>query len=156
MQKAFIDAGLDKDIFQVFHCGDFTKVEKLVQAPEINLVCFTGSVPGGLAVQKAAAGRVDCKVGLELGGKDPCIVTATADLERAATAVLRGAVYATGQVCYSVERVYVHESVHDAFVEKLVAKAEAVRPSHPYSLPLLGAAVCQNELEVKCENDGWS
>lgn len=93
---------------------------------EADTICFTGSVPTGRKVAVACAERlIPCN--LELGGKDPCIVTASADLERAATAVLRGAVYATGQVCYSVERVYVHESVHDAFVAKLVEKAEAVR-----------------------------
>lgn len=93
---------------------------------EADLICFTGSVPTGRKVAVACAERlIPCF--LELGGKDPAIVTETADLERAATAVLRGAVYATGQVCYSVERVYVHESVHDAFVAKLVEKAEAVR-----------------------------
>jgi acyl-CoA reductase-like NAD-dependent aldehyde dehydrogenase len=93
---------------------------------EADTICFTGSVPTGRKVAVACAERlIPCN--LELGGKDPCIVTETADLDRAATAVLRGAVYATGQVCYSVERVYVHESVHDAFVEKLVARAKAVR-----------------------------
>ncbi len=93
---------------------------------EADTICFTGSVPTGRKVAVACAERlIPCN--LELGGKDPCIVTENADLERAATAVLRGAVYATGQVCYSVERVYVHESVHDAFVAKLVEKAQAVR-----------------------------
>lgn len=93
---------------------------------EADTICFTGSVPTGRKVAVACAERlIPCN--LELGGKDPCVVTETADLDRAATAVLRGAVYATGQVCYSVERVYVHESVHDAFVAKLVEKARAVR-----------------------------
>src|SRR4029079_13620505 len=64
---------------------------------------------------------------LELGGKDPVIVTETADLERATTSVLRGSVHASGQVCFSVERIYVHERIHDAFVETLVEKARAVR-----------------------------
>ncbi|HSG53899.1 MAG TPA: aldehyde dehydrogenase family protein, partial [Paracoccaceae bacterium] len=93
---------------------------------QADTICFTGSVPTGRKVAVACAERlIPCN--LELGGKDPCIVTETADLERAATAVLRGAVYATGQVCYSVERVYVHQSVHDAFVALLVDKAKAVR-----------------------------
>jgi len=93
---------------------------------EVDTICFTGSVPTGRKVAVACAQRlIPCN--LELGGKDPCIVTETADLERAATAVLRGAVYATGQVCYSIERVYVHESVHDAFVALLAAKATEVR-----------------------------
>jgi len=93
---------------------------------EADTICFTGSVPTGRKVAVACAERlIPCN--LELGGKDPCIVTETADLDRAATSVLRGAVYATGQVCYSVERVYVHESVHDAFVARLVEQAKAVR-----------------------------
>ncbi len=93
---------------------------------EADTICFTGSVPTGRKVAVACAERlIPCN--LELGGKDPCIVTESADLDRAATSVLRGAVYATGQVCYSVERVYVHESVHDAFVARLVEQAKAVR-----------------------------
>lgn len=93
---------------------------------QADTICFTGSVPTGRKVAVACAERlIPCN--LELGGKDPCIVTETADLDRAATAVLRGAVYATGQVCYSVERVYVHHSVHDAFVAKLVAQAQQVQ-----------------------------
>jgi len=93
---------------------------------QADIICFTGSVPTGRKVAVACAERlIPCN--LELGGKDPCIVTSTADLERASTAVLRGAVYATGQVCYSIERVYVHESVHDEFVAQLVEKAKAVR-----------------------------
>lgn len=91
-----------------------------------DLVCFTGSVPTGRKVAVACAERlIPCF--LELGGKDPAIVTASADLERAATAVLRGAVHASGQVCFSVERIYVDASVHDEFVALLLEKAAAVR-----------------------------
>jgi acyl-CoA reductase-like NAD-dependent aldehyde dehydrogenase len=93
---------------------------------QVDLICFTGSVPNGRKVAVACAERlIPCF--LELGGKDPAIVTASADLDRATTAVLRGGVYATGQVCYSVERVYVHASIHDAFVAELVRKASQVR-----------------------------
>ncbi|KAK0351890.1 hypothetical protein LTR02_017628 [Friedmanniomyces endolithicus] len=116
VQKLFVEAGLDEDVIQYFHCGDFAKIEKMVQAPEIQLVCFTGSVAGGLAVQKAAAGRVDCRVGLELGGKDPAYVRPDLDLAWAAEEIVDGAVFNSGQSCCSLERVYVHESVHDDFV----------------------------------------
>jgi len=93
---------------------------------QVDLVCFTGSVPTGRKVAISCAERlIPCF--LELGGKDPAIITRNADLDRATTSVLRGAVYATGQVCYSVERIYVHESIHDAFVKMLVEKAEKVR-----------------------------
>jgi acyl-CoA reductase-like NAD-dependent aldehyde dehydrogenase len=117
VQKIFIEAGLDKDVIQYFHCGDLSKIEKLIQAPEIQLVCFTGSVPGGLAVQKAAAGRVDCRVGLELGGKDPAYVRSDVDVAWAAEEIVDGAIFNSGQSCCSLERVYVHESVHDEFVK---------------------------------------
>jgi acyl-CoA reductase-like NAD-dependent aldehyde dehydrogenase len=92
----------------------------------VDLVCFTGSVPTGRKVAVQCAERlIPCF--LELGGKDPVIVTENADLERATTSVLRGAVHATGMVCFSVERVYVQESIHDAFVDLLVQKAGEVR-----------------------------
>ncbi|KAK5112595.1 hypothetical protein LTR62_003909 [Meristemomyces frigidus] len=117
IQKIFIEAGLAKDVIQYFHCGDLSKVERMVQAPEIQLVCFTGSIAGGLAVQKAAAGRVDCRVGLELGGKDPAYVRPDVDLDWAADEIIDGAVFNSGQSCCSIERVYVHESVHDDFIK---------------------------------------
>ncbi|KXT00495.1 hypothetical protein AC578_4083 [Pseudocercospora eumusae] len=119
VHNVFVEAGLDKHVIQFFHAGDFDKIAKLVQAPEIQLVCFTGSVAGGLAVQKAAAGRVDCRVGLELGGKDPAYIRPDVDLAWAAEEIVDGAVFNSGQSCCSVERVYVHESVHDKFVEEV-------------------------------------
>jgi succinate-semialdehyde dehydrogenase / glutarate-semialdehyde dehydrogenase len=91
-----------------------------------DVVCFTGSVPTGRRIAVHCAQRlIPCF--LELGGKDPVVVTATADIERATTAVLRGAAHANGMVCFSVERIYVAESIHDAFVARLVEKAQAVR-----------------------------
>ena len=93
---------------------------------QADVICFTGSVPTGRKIAVHCAERlIPCY--LELGGKDPVIVTETADLARAATAVLRGAAHANGMVCFSVERIYVAESIHDAFVTGLVEKAKAVR-----------------------------
>lgn len=104
--------------------GDGATGQQLVDRAD--LVCFTGSVPTGRKIAVHCAERlIPCF--LELGGKDPAIVTKNADLERAATAVLRGAVHASGMVCFSVERIYVHESIHDAFVALLVEKAGKVR-----------------------------
>lgn len=92
---------------------------------QADMVCFTGSVPTGRKIAVACAERlIPCF--LELGGKDPVIVTETADIDRATTSVLHGGVYATGMVCFSIERVYVHESIHDEFVRELVRKAERV------------------------------
>ena len=132
MHKIFVEAGLDKDVIQYFHCGDFSKIEKLVQAPEISLVCFTGSVPGGLAVQKAASGRVDCKVGLELGGKDPAYIRPDVDLDWAASEIVDGAVFNLGQSCCSLERIYVHQSVHDDFVKAVQKELSGYKLGDPF------------------------
>jgi acyl-CoA reductase-like NAD-dependent aldehyde dehydrogenase len=89
----------------------------LIADPRVSHVAFTGSVEGGRAVHRAAAGRcVD--VGLELGGKDPAYVAADADLDRAVEGVVDGACYNAGQSCCAVERVYVHDSVHTDFLAR--------------------------------------
>ena len=117
IQKIFVDAGLQKDVIQYFHCGDFDKISQVIQTPEIQLVCFTGSVVGGLAVQKAAAGRVDCRVGLELGGNDPAYVREDVDVDWAADEIVDGAVFNSGQSCCALERIYVHRRIYDRFIE---------------------------------------
>lgn len=88
-------------------------------------VCFTGSVATGRLVGARAGERL-APAFLELGGKDPLVVLADADVETAAATALRGSVVATGQACQSIERVYVHEAIHEAFVERLVTAASAV------------------------------
>ena len=107
-----------------FVTGDASTGKAVIDQSDV--VCFTGSVPTGRKIAVHCAERlIPCY--LELGGKDPVVVTASADLERATTAVLRGAAHANGMVCFSVERIYVADSIHDAFVAKLVEKAKAVR-----------------------------
>ncbi|MDB4293406.1 aldehyde dehydrogenase family protein [Maribacter sp.] len=88
-------------------------------------ICFTGSVNTGKHIAAAAAPRL-IPAFLELGGKDPAVVLADSDLEIATDAVLRSGVGATGQACQSLERVYVQESIYDAFLEMIVAKAKKV------------------------------
>ncbi|KAI0017638.1 aldehyde dehydrogenase [Xylariomycetidae sp. FL0641] len=114
--KAFTEAGLPNGVLQYFHCGSLTMMETIVRNPKIELVCFTGSVAGGLAVQKAASDRI-VNVGLELGGKDPAYVRGDVDLDWAAAEIVDGSIFNSGQSCCSIERVYVDEKVHDAFVE---------------------------------------
>ena len=98
--------------------------------PRVDAVCFTGSVRTGRIVGEAAA-RAFIPAFLELGGKDPVIVTASADPEQAAAIVLRASALATGQACQSLERVYVHEGVYDEFVRRLVEKASRVTINWP-------------------------
>lgn len=96
----------------------------------VDAVCFTGSIPVGRIVGHAAAERL-IPAFLELGGKDAAIVTETADIERATTALLRASVANTGQACQSIERIYVARPVFEEFVGTLVAKALAVELNYP-------------------------
>ena len=96
-----------------------------VLVKNVDAVAFTGSVATGRKVAAAAAARL-IPAFLELGGKDPAIVLADADIDRAVTAILRASVSATGQACQSLERIYVHDTILDTFVERLVAAAQAV------------------------------
>jgi acyl-CoA reductase-like NAD-dependent aldehyde dehydrogenase len=96
----------------------------------VDLVCFTGSVATGRKVAEAAARRF-IPTFLELGGKDPAIALASADLELATSAILWGSVVSTGQSCLSIERIYVAESIFDNFVEKLVEKAQRIPLAYP-------------------------
>ncbi|AQZ66080.1 Aldehyde dehydrogenase [[Actinomadura] parvosata subsp. kistnae] len=91
----------------------------------VDAVVFTGSVATGRRVATAAA-RAFVPAFLELGGKDPAIVLAGADLDRAASAVLWGGTANAGQSCQSIERVYVAREAHDDFLDRLVAKAAQV------------------------------
>ncbi|MEM8764053.1 MAG: aldehyde dehydrogenase family protein [Bacteroidota bacterium] len=88
-------------------------------------ICFTGSVETGKKIAAACAARF-IPAFLELGGKDPAIILDDAELEITTDAVLRSAVGATGQACQSLERIYVHETIYDAFLTSLVEKAKAV------------------------------
>lgn len=108
--------------------GDGETGQELIK--RVDAVCFTGSIKTGRAVAEACARRL-IPAFLELGGKDPAIVTEHADLDRAATAIVRGSTFATGQICFSTERVYVHESVHDRFVDLLAHKSDELELSYP-------------------------
>ena len=94
-------------------------------ADNVDVVCFTGSVATGRKVGEQAA-RNFIPAFLELGGKDPALVLESADIDRAATAILRGSIINTGQGCQSIERIYVHENRFDEFLKLLVTKAKAV------------------------------
>ncbi|WP_372874631.1 aldehyde dehydrogenase family protein [Pseudomonas sp.] len=119
MVEAFAEAGLPDGVFQYLHLSH-ADTEQLIKAPAIQHVSFTGSVPGGAMVERAAAGRF-ISVGLELGGKDPAYVRADADLSHAVETCIDGAFFNSGQSCCGIERIYVHESLFEAFVEQAVA-----------------------------------
>ncbi|GAA2967119.1 succinic semialdehyde dehydrogenase [Streptomyces argenteolus] len=119
-----IEAGLPAGVFQVV-IG-----EGPVVGPEVveraDYVSFTGSTATGRDVARRAAARL-VGVSLELGGKNPMLVLEDADLEKAAAGAVRACFSSAGQLCISIERLYVHASVADAFVEHFAARTKAMR-----------------------------
>jgi acyl-CoA reductase-like NAD-dependent aldehyde dehydrogenase len=119
-ERAFEKAGLPRGVFQNLVLSH-AQTEKLLGSGQIDHVNFTGSVAGGRAIERAAAGTF-MTVGLELGGKDPAYVLPDAKLDHAIANLVDGAFYNTGQCCCGIERIYVHEAVYERFVEGFVAE----------------------------------
>jgi acyl-CoA reductase-like NAD-dependent aldehyde dehydrogenase len=117
-------AGVPEDVFQVV-IGEGPAGAALLEAP-IDKVIFTGSVATGKRIAQAAAQRLLPAV-LELGGKDPMIVLADADIDVASSAAVWGAFVNAGQTCLSVERCYVHRSLYDKFLAACVEKTRKLR-----------------------------
>ncbi len=115
LAEAFAAAGLPDGVFQYLHL-DHLHTEKVIHAAQVDFVAFTGSVPGGHMVERAAAGRF-IGVGLELGGKDPAYVRPDVALEHAVENLMHGAFFNSGQSCCAIERIYVHADVYQRFVE---------------------------------------
>ncbi len=116
--EAFNKAGLPEGLFQYLHLSH-EDTANVIKDHRINFVAFTGSVSGGYKIQKVAAQRF-IGVGLELGGKDPAYVRPDVDLNYAVENLVDGAFFNSGQSCCGIERIYVHESVYDQFVEGYV------------------------------------
>ncbi|EPQ31370.1 uncharacterized protein PFL1_00705 [Pseudozyma flocculosa PF-1] len=133
-QSTFEAAGLPKGLIQAVHL-DVAMTAKLAADPRVGFLAFTGSVAGGKALDQAAASGSAFKgVGLELGGKDPAYVRPDADIPYTADQLVDGAMFNAGQSCCAVERIYVHESVYDAFVDEFVRIAKQYKlgdPSQP-------------------------
>ncbi|HHS82453.1 MAG TPA: aldehyde dehydrogenase family protein [Devosia sp.] len=129
MARAFNEAGVPEDVFQNVFL-DHETTSALIGAKSFGFVNFTGSVGGGVAMEKAAAGTFT-SLGLELGGKDPGYVMEDADLDAAVETLMDASMYNSGQCCCGIERIYVTESLYDAFVEKAVAIASAYRLGNP-------------------------
>ncbi|WP_366556154.1 aldehyde dehydrogenase family protein [Aquibaculum sediminis] len=103
----------------------------LVEHPDVGKVTFTGSVETGKIIYRGAAEKL-MPVTLELGGKSPMIVMGDADLERAVAGAVSGVRFTRqGQSCTAASRIYVHESLHDAFIEALKAKVDAMVMGDP-------------------------
>jgi acyl-CoA reductase-like NAD-dependent aldehyde dehydrogenase len=117
-QQAADKAGLPKGLFQNIVLSH-QQTEKLIGSGKVDHVNFTGSVEGGKAIERAAAGTF-ASLGLELGGKDPAYVLPDAKLDHAIENLVDGAFFNSGQCCCGIERIYVHEDVFEPFLEGFV------------------------------------
>ncbi|PHQ96069.1 MAG: aldehyde dehydrogenase [Marinosulfonomonas sp.] len=129
MARAFHEAGIPEDVFQNMFL-DHETTSALIAAKSFGFVNFTGSVGGGVAMETAAAGTFT-GIGLELGGKDPGYVMEDANLDAAVDTLIDGAMFNSGQCCCGIERIYVTESLFDAFVEKAVAIVNGYKLGNP-------------------------
>lgn len=127
--RVFEEAGFPPGVLN-FVPGFAEAGEAIVESPDVQGLFFTGSTRVGRRIG-AAAGAGLKRTLLELGGNGPIIVNRDADLDRAVEATVLGCFYMAGQVCTAAERILVHESVHDAFVEKLTARTLELRVGDP-------------------------
>jgi acyl-CoA reductase-like NAD-dependent aldehyde dehydrogenase len=146
MVEMLRECGFPDNVFQVVTCSGATAGTLI---DEVDYVMFTGSTETGKRVMERAA-RTLTPVGLELGGKDPMIVLADANLERAANGAAFYSMQNGGQTCISVERVYVEAPVYDEFVAKVTEKVGKLRvgpPAGPGSVDV-GAVTAPSQVEV--------
>jgi len=150
MAECMRESGLPEDVLQV--APGFGETGAAL-VDEVDMVMFTGSTATGRKIMERAA-RTLTPVSLELGGKDPMIVLADADLERAANAAVFYSMQNGGQTCISVERVYVEAAVYDDFVGRVADKVRALRqgaPSGPGSVDV-GAVTFPPQLDIVTEH----
>ena len=124
-RDAFDAAGFPKGVFQILHLSH-DQTAGVVQAPQIQFISFTGSVPGGKSIELAAAGLFK-PVALELGGKDAAYVREDADVLNAAESLADGAFFNSGQSCCGIERIYVHEAVFDEFLTAIIETSKQLK-----------------------------
>jgi len=129
MVESFREAGLPEGVFSYLHMNH-SRTAWVVADSRVDSVAFTGSVGGGHAVVKAASERF-IGIGLELGGKDPAYVRPDADLSTVVPSLVDGAFFNSGQSCCAVERIYVHSSLYDDFVEQFAAEVRNYKLGDP-------------------------
>lgn len=124
--------GIPKGVFNLIHGRGATTGADLTAHPDIDAVSFTGGSQTGSTIMKTVADGVK-EVSFELGGKNAAVVFADADFDAAVEGVLKSSFYNSGQVCMCSERVYVHESIFERFVDALKHKTEALSLDLPYA-----------------------
>ena len=128
--ECFAEAGLPAGVLNVLTGSGSKAGAEIVRNPGVRALSFTGSVEVGKSVREQATAR-DCRVQLELGGHNPLIVTAAAEIDRAVEAAYAGAFWSAGQKCTATRRILVQEEVYDEFREKLLARVASGKVGDP-------------------------
>lgn len=143
IRQSTIPAGL----VQILPGKGETVGTQLAQHPDIQLISLTGSMRAGKSVYAESASTVK-KVNLELGGNAPALVTANANLDKAVDYIVTARVNNAGQVCTCPERIFVHEAIHDTFINKLKVKMEQLKVGDPFNKDTdYGAIINQQQLD---------
>lgn len=144
---AALEAGLPPGVLNIVPGYGADAGAALVSHPGIDKIAFTGSPQTGQFIMRAAAENIT-KIGLELGGKSPSVVFADADLDAAVRQTASGAFFNAGQVCSAATRVIVDRTIHDAFVEKLAARACSLRMGDPCATDVnLGPVISAKQMD---------
>ncbi len=143
----FVQAGLPPGVLNVVSCS-VPMAEHMITDPRISVVMFTGSISTGKRVMELASRNLT-QINLELGGKDPMIVCPDVDLDRAARGAVWGAFTNCGQSCGSVERVYVHQEIADAFTQKVLSLTKDLKVGNPLDPEVdIGPMTTGRQLEI--------
>jgi len=144
------EAGLPPNLFQVVTGAGSDLGEPLIAS--VDFVCFTGSTATGRIVARQA-GQHMIQTSMELGGKNPMLVLADANLERAVVGAIRGAFANAGQLCIAMERLYVQRPLYDRFVERLATRMRQLELGFTFDYgPEMGSLTAQEQLEKTREH----
>ncbi|KOO50971.1 aldehyde dehydrogenase family protein [Viridibacillus arvi] len=145
--KAFDEAGIPAGVFNVILTKSYEIGDLMIEHPTVKLISFTGSTPMGCHIGQVAGGLLK-RVALELGGNAPFVVLKDADVDQAVKAAIFGKFLHQGQICMMINRIIVHESLYDKFVEKFIVHAKGL----PYGDPsdksvVIGPLINHSQLE---------
>lgn len=149
--RLFEEAGVPAGVLNLVYGPGSTVGNALIQDSRVRAISFTGSNEAGREVHQLAAKRM-AHVQLEMGGKNPVIVLADADLDQAVDATVQGAFGSTGQRCTATSRVIIERSVHGAFVEKLLTRVRSIKVGDGLADPTaMGPVVDEKQMRVVLE-----
>ncbi len=146
----FEKVGIPKGVVNLVIGPGSTVGEELAKSVDVDMIVFTGSTPVGQSIMRLSSSNIK-KIGLELGGKSPNVIFADADLDSAVEWAMIGIFFNQGEVCSAGSRIIIEERIKEAFVEKLVKKANNMTIGNPLNNPDIGPLVSKAHLETVLE-----